>query len=296
MMLFLQGFADDNVYMSDYKWAGQSGECCNGRAVFVFTAVLAPFAVRSAQWLTNRRPLLHSEREGLGPLLRRPLRRPDIRRQRVLCTNPGRDERVRQRQAFSLLLLAFSPLLSVPKTATVVNRVFFSDPSRLNTTWAQTAYDKGLADAALAHNLPIRIDQQLPSDILASVLYGARTVARCTSDANPCGGEDPSGPYATRGWPHCSAPSRYAQLAGVALLLAPLHVRPFTDDIWTIETQGDPRTGAGARRPTVVHDLIVSTLSAGPVGFADLVNHTNASLLGMATRQVTEATERVHCL
>ena len=53
------------------------------------------------------------------------------------------------------------------------------------------------------------------------------------------------------------------QLAGVALLLAPLHVRPFTDDIWTVETQGDPRTGAGARRPTVVHDLVVSTLSAG---------------------------------
>ena len=60
-----------------------------------------------------------------------------------------------------------------------VNGVFFSDASRYNNTWAQTAYDKGLADAALAHDLPIRIDQQLPSDILASVLYGARTVARC---------------------------------------------------------------------------------------------------------------------
>ena len=92
---------------------------------------------------------------------------------------------------------------------------------------------------------------------------------RCTGDANPCGGKDPSGPYATRGWPHCSVPSRYIQLAGVALLLAPLHVRPFTDDLWTIEIQGDPRTGAGARRPTVVHDLIVSTLSAGPVRAAE---------------------------
>ena len=79
----------------------------------------------------------------------------------------------------------------------------------------------------------------------------------------------------------------------MAVLLAPLHVRPFTDDIWTIETQGDPRTGAGARRPTVVHDLIVSTLSGGPVGFADLMNHTNASLLAMATRadRVAEASE-----
>ena len=40
MMLFLQGFADDNVYMSDYKWAGQSGECGNSRAVFVFLPCL----------------------------------------------------------------------------------------------------------------------------------------------------------------------------------------------------------------------------------------------------------------
>eukprot|EP01052_Picozoa_sp_SAG31_P041355 SAG31_NODE_6249_length_2103_cov_0.889721_1_plen_242_part_00 len=112
-----------------------------------------------------------------------------------------------------------------------VNDIFLSDPSRYNNTWAQAAYDKGLADAALSHGLPIRIDQQLPSDILASVLYGARTVARCTGDANPCGGQDPSGPYATHGWPHCSVPSRYSQLAGVALLLAPLHVRPFTDNM-----------------------------------------------------------------
>lgn len=123
-----------------------------------------------------------------------------------------------------------------------------------------------------------------PSDILASVLYGARTVARCTSDANPCGGKDPSGPWATRGWPYCSIPARYAQLAGAAVLLAPLHVRPFADSIWTTETQGNPRTGSNARRPTVVHDLIVSTLSAGPVGFSDLINHTNSSLLAMATR------------
>eukprot|EP01052_Picozoa_sp_SAG31_P041356 SAG31_NODE_6249_length_2103_cov_0.889721_2_plen_338_part_00 len=54
---------------------------------------------------------------------------------------------------------------------------------------------------------------------------------------------------------------------------------------WTTETQGDPRTGAGARRPTVMHDLIVAVLSAGPVGFADLLNHTNQSLLRMAIRK-----------
>ncbi len=45
------------------------------------------------------------------------------------------------------------------------------------------------------------------------------------------------------------------------------------------------RWGVGAKRPTVVHDLIVATLSAGPVGFGDLVGHTDAELLSKATRK-----------
>lgn len=47
----------------------------------------------------------------------------------------------------------------------------------------------------------------------------------------------------------------------------------------------DPRWGVGAKRPTVVHDLIVSVVSAGPVGFGDLIGNTNAELLAMATRK-----------
>lgn len=41
-------------------------------------------------------------------------------------------------------------------------------------------YDKGLADAALQHGFPIRVDQESAGDVLASVQYGARTVARLT--------------------------------------------------------------------------------------------------------------------
>ena len=56
--------------------------------------------------------------------------------------------------------------------------------------------------------------------------------------------------------------------------------------MWTTSVQSaDPRWGVGAKRPTVVHDLIVSTLSAGPVGFGDLVGKTDAQLLAMATRK-----------
>ena len=69
-----------------------------------------------------------------------------------------------------------------------VGGVYYSDPSRYNNTAAQQLYDKGLSDAALSHKIPFRVDQESPSDILASVQYGARTVARCTGDACPCPG------------------------------------------------------------------------------------------------------------
>jgi hypothetical protein len=162
--------------------------------------------------------------------------------------------------------------------------VYYSDVSRYNNTASQQLYDKGLSDAALAHKLPFRVDQESPSDILASVLYGSRTVARCTYDANPCPGKGATGPWAPRPGP-CVPDSRWSELAGAALLLAPLGVRPFTDVLWTTATQSDdPRWGVGATRPTVLHDLIVATLSAGPIGFGDLVNHTDVQLLGLALR------------
>ena len=63
-------------------------------------------------------------------------------------------------------------------------------------------------------------------------------------------------------------------------------VRPFTDVLWTTSIQSDdPRWGIGARRPTVVHDLIVATVTAGPIGFGDLVGHTDAQLLSRALRK-----------
>ena len=163
--------------------------------------------------------------------------------------------------------------------------VYYSDPSRYSTVNSQAQYDKGLSDAALAHKLPIRIDQQSPSDMLASVQYGARTVARCTNDASPCSGVNASGPWAPRPGP-CRKDSRWTQLAGASVLLRAIGVRPFTDVLWTTSIQSDdPRWGIGARRPTVVHDLIVATVTAGPIGFGDLVGHTDAQLLSRALRK-----------
>lgn len=163
--------------------------------------------------------------------------------------------------------------------------VYYSHPSRYTSVDGQSMYDSGLANAALKHNLSIRIDQQSPSDVLASVQYGARTVARCTADANPCPGKNATGPWAPRPGP-CYRDTRWTELAGAALFLRSVGLRPFTDVIWTTPIQStDPRWGIGAQRPTVVHDLIVATLTTGPVGFGDLVNCTDAKLLNRSLRQ-----------
>lgn len=53
--------------------------------------------------------------------------------------------------------------------------------------------------------------------------------------------------------------------------------------IWTTSPQTDPRWGT-AFRSNLVHDTITSTLSAGPVGFGDLINGTNVTLLHRAIR------------
>jgi hypothetical protein len=137
--------------------------------------------------------------------------------------------------------LTSSPSEMSALTLDGVGGVWYSDPSRFNNTEAQQQYDEGLSDAALDHKIPFRVDQELPSDILASVQYGARTVARCTYDANPCPGTGATGPYAPRPGP-CTPDSRWTELAGAALLLAPVGLRPFTDVIWTTSVQSaDPR-------------------------------------------------------
>eukprot|EP00912_Choanoflagellata_sp_UC4_P000323 UC4_evm4s197 len=151
-----------------------------------------------------------------------------------------------------------------------VDKVYQSSPDRYQSVTYQHVYDKGLANAALLHKLPIRTDQESPGDIMASVQFGARTVSRCTHDADPEKG--PNG-----------GDTRWLQLAGNTLFLWSLGVRAFTDVLWTTSPQIDPRWGKGYR-PSLVHETISSVLTTGPVGFGDLINGTNASLLKRALR------------
>ena len=154
--------------------------------------------------------------------------------------------------------------------------VWWSSPARLTSASEQSSYDRGLAAAALAYGIPIRVDQQLPGDVLASTLYGARTAARCTADANP------------RGW---FEGVRYRQLAANSLLHRAVGMRPMVDVLWTSSNQSDPRWRAGTIcRPNVLYDLVTAVLSTGPVGFGDLINDTDAGLLRRATRGLGDGT------
>ncbi|CAE8598043.1 unnamed protein product, partial [Polarella glacialis] len=148
--------------------------------------------------------------------------------------------------------------------------IWQSAPARLTSVDEQQMYDKGLADALLEFGIPIRVDQEFPNDVLASVQYGARTVGRCTSDSDPYAG---------------SEAARFLQLGANSLLFRAMGVRPMVDVLWTNPEQSDPRwPKPSVCRPNIVHDIITAVLSTGPLGFGDLVGKTNASLLFKATR------------
>lgn len=66
-----------------------------------------------------------------------------------------------------------------------VDFTWFSSDKRLQSTDEQARADAGLAGAALAAGLPIRVDTATPSDVLASVQRGAVTTQRVTADADP---------------------------------------------------------------------------------------------------------------
>jgi hypothetical protein len=63
-------------------------------------------------------------------------------------------------------------------------------------------------------------------------------------------------------------------------------MRPMVDVVWTTENQaGDPRWPTPYKpKPNIVHDIVCAALSTGPLGFGDLINGTNASLLLRASR------------
>jgi len=110
---------------------------------------------------------------------------------------------------------------------------------------AHAMWLKGMNDAAVEAEIPIQYCMALPQQILNAVTLGAVTNARVSGD----GGR----PYFNGAIGH--------------LLAAAVGIRPFKDNTWT-----------SGEFPKGEADLVGSVLSMGPVGLADQLNKTVASI------------------
>ena len=134
---------------------------------------------------------------------------------------------------------------------------------------ALDAYFAGMDAAAVEHSFPVQLCMSLPLIMLDSVYWPSVTNARLQADG-----------YAT-------TYMRYDIFQG-SLLYAAVAMAPFLDNIWTSSCQPSPDNPYGnstCEGQAAVEGLAaIATLSTGPVGFADRVNFTNATLLGMTCR------------
>merc|ERR1719353_154979 len=83
-------------------------------------------------------------------------------------------------------------------------------------------------------------------------------------------------------------------LGGASLLLGACAMAPSKDTLWTSSPQpptSSDRTHSGYRtQPHVALDAILATLSLGPVGISDALNHTDVGLISQAFRSASDAT------
>jgi len=122
--------------------------------------------------------------------------------------------------------------------------------------------------AAVEQRLPVQFCMALPSDLMASLQFNGVTNYRASDDYAGVGNFD---------------------VAGSALLAFALGLRPSKDTFWTQR----PASAAATGHPWGPHDnpgsncelnLLIATLSTGPVGISDKAGNTNKTLLMHAMR------------
>ena len=129
----------------------------------------------------------------------------------------------------------------------------------------------GVGDGgASKYGMPVRIDQSLPSDHLASAVLNWPAVVSARIGGDMDGG------------------STWSQMASTGAFLSALHIRPIMDVLWTEAVQPD-NTEHIARRANIEHELIIALLTSGPVGFGDSLPNkgfagTNVTRLLLASR------------
>lgn len=125
---------------------------------------------------------------------------------------------------------------------------------------------KGMADAALANNLPIQYCMGLSNWMLQALEFPAVTNARASEDNFP-GGAHASGWVKGSRW----------QIGYTALMLNNLNLQPFFDVVWSEPNcPGNPYPVA---RDNIALQITVATLSNGPLGIGDGPGCTNVSLV-----------------
>lgn len=133
-------------------------------------------------------------------------------------------------------------------------------PSLFSTLDGGHYYLKGLADAALKHGISHQLCMSMPSQIMDSLLLPAVTNARASPDNTP------------------TNENRWL-IAYTSLMMWPLEVQPFADNIWTMAHQPAEPYGHGVFRHNIVLQVLITTLTAGPIGIADQIGYTNSSLI-----------------
>ena len=159
-------------------------------------------------------------------------------------------------------------------------RYFEHFHDRLNNTQRHEIWMDGFLGqgGASRYRLPVRIDQALPSDHLATAVlnWPAAVSARISGDMDGC----KSRIHNCRAW---------ASMASSGAFLAALHLRPTFDVLWTTSVQ--PGNSENLRvRPHIEHELVIAVLTTGPVGFGDALPQpgfagTNVSRLLQASRR-----------
>ena len=133
-------------------------------------------------------------------------------------------------------------------------------PALFSTLDGGHRYLKGFADAALKHGVSHQLCMSMPSQVMDSLLLPAVTNARASPDNTP------------------TNENRWL-IAYTSLMMWPLDVQPFADNVWSMSHEPAEPYGPGVFRHNVELQMLITTLTAGPVGIADEIGFTNATLV-----------------
>eukprot|EP00051_Salpingoeca_urceolata_P023417 m.397174 g.397174 ORF g.397174 m.397174 type:complete len:909 (+) comp20104_c10_seq16:1837-4563(+) len=131
-------------------------------------------------------------------------------------------------------------------------------PGFLSSTSNFDVWAAGMAHAASANNVSVQYCMDLPAIVLNSLTLPAVTNARASEDNFPTN---------EHRW----------KIAYTSMFYWPLRVQSFMDVVWS--TANQPGNPYHVSRKNVELQMIIATLSAGPVGIGDGVGLTNATLV-----------------